>query len=153
MGNYLFRQIKKEEIPQMFSIIKERMKWMDENGIRQWNVTFYDTVYPESYYEDFRQKGMVYVLEDGSTGKIVCAAVLKDEDDRWVSPKGSALYLHNFASKVGTKGFGEMFLKCAETLARQKGADYFRLDSPSGSTNLSRYYEQKGYEAVGKCVD
>ncbi len=32
---YIFREIKKEEISQMFNLILERMKWMDEKGIKR----------------------------------------------------------------------------------------------------------------------
>ena len=54
---YIFRKIKKEELPTFFDIILSRMKWMDEVGIKQWNVTRYDEVYPLSYYEEKRQAG------------------------------------------------------------------------------------------------
>ena len=33
-NTYIFRKIKKEEIPQMFHLVQERIKWMDKNGIR-----------------------------------------------------------------------------------------------------------------------
>ena len=98
---YLFRKIRKDEIPLMFRIITDRMKWMDKVGIRQWNVTKYDEVYPLSYYEEKRQNGEVFVLEEKATGDIAAAAVLKSEDERWASvtdkDDSSAFYLHNFA--------------------------------------------------------
>ena len=47
-NTYIFRKIKKEEIPQMFHLVQERIKWMDKNGIRQWYVTNYAEVFPQS---------------------------------------------------------------------------------------------------------
>lgn len=47
-NTYIFRKIKKEEIPQMFHLVQERIKWMDKNGIRQWNVTNYAEVFLQS---------------------------------------------------------------------------------------------------------
>ena len=43
---YIFREIEKEEVPQMFSMILQRMEWMDKKGIEQWNVTNYEYIYP-----------------------------------------------------------------------------------------------------------
>ena len=48
---YTFRRIRQNEVPIMFAMILERMKWMDESGIQQWNVTAYDKAYPQSWYE------------------------------------------------------------------------------------------------------
>ena len=103
---YVFREIRSDEIDAMFSLIMSRVHWMDEVGIRQWNVTKYDEVYPVSYYEGHARAGEVFVLEESATGKMVCAAVLKHEDDRWPYDGARALYLHNFASDLGAKGVG-----------------------------------------------
>ena len=44
-----FIKLPPEKAPQMFDLVLERMKWMDEKGIEQWNVMGYDEVYPLSY--------------------------------------------------------------------------------------------------------
>lgn len=149
---YIFREIKKEEIPQMFNLILERMKWMDEKGIKQWNVTKYDEVYPQSYYEERRMRGEVFVLYNLLSNQIVCAAVLMEDDARW-SDKLPALYLHNFVMKVDEKGVGNIFIKKAEKYARRKGKQYFRLDSARDNSSLSGYYESLGFMEVGTCEE
>lgn len=154
---YIFREIKKEEIPLMFSLILSRMKWMDEAGIRQWNVTKYDEVYPISYYEEKHLRHEVFVLEKKENGMIVAAAVLKSEDDRWEGVENyreySAFYLHNFVSKIGEKGAGEIFLYFAEKYAKERGKEYFRLDSADDNKKLEEYYSKKGYIPKGICID
>lgn len=156
-NEYIFRPIKKEEIPQMFSIILDRMKWMDKVGIRQWNVTYYDEVYPIEYYEEHRLAGEVFVLEKKADGSIAAAAVLKNEDDRWENVscyrERSAFYLHNFASVIGEKGAGAVFLSLAEKYAKSVGKECLRLDSADDNEKLSAYYTEKGYRAVGHCFD
>ena len=62
---YIFRQIKKDEIPELFQIIMARVSWMDEVGIHQWNETKYDECYPPAYFEAHRQAGHTFVLTDG----------------------------------------------------------------------------------------
>ena len=150
--SYIFRQIKKEELPVFFDIILSRMKWMDEVGIKQWNVTKYDEVYPLSYYDEKRQAGQLFVLESKETGEIVCGAVLKEHDERWEDDP-PAIYLRNFATRLDAKGVGLIFMECAESYAAEIGKEYFRLDSADDNLPLAKYYENLGYVPVGKCVD
>ncbi len=156
-SGYEFRHIKEYEIPAMFDIILSRMKWMDTVGIKQWNVTIYDEVYPMSYYEEKRQKGEVFVLAHPVNGEIAAAAVLKSEDERWDSvpeiKDEPAFYLHNFATHIGAKGAGSVFLGLAEEYAKNQGKKYFRLDSADDNKILERYYTEKGYRPVGECID
>ena len=150
---YVFRAISDDELPLMFELIMSRVRWMDEVGIRQWNVTKYDEVYPLSYYESHAKDGEVFVLTECESGRIVCAAVLKREDDRWPCDGARALYLHNFASALDAKGTGSIFLELAEEHAKGQGMEYFRLDSADDNERLERYYTARGYVAVGTCVD
>lgn len=154
---YIFRPIKKEEIPVMFDIIMSRVKWMDEVGIKQWNVTKYDEVYPMEYYEEHRKNGEVFVLEEIKSSEIAACAVLKREDDRWEAVPDyktvTALYLHNFAVRPDKKGTGKIFLKMAEEYAVSKGIECFRLDSADDNKKLEAYYTEKGYKEKGKCID
>ncbi len=150
--NYIFRKIKKHEIPAMFEIIGERVAWMDKVGIKQWNTTNYAEVYPLSYFEHKRQLGEVFVLEEIKTKTIVAAAVLMKEDARWPDI-ASALYLHNFATRIDYKGVGSIFLEFAEEYTKSKGYQYMRLDSDVDNRPLKGYYTVRGYKAVGECVD
>lgn len=99
---YIFRKIEKEEIPKMFKLILKRIKWMNEKGIKQWNTTKYEEVYPLSYYEEKSEKGELFVLENIFTKEIVSGAVLKEKDNRWQDCTPS-FYLHNFVSKIEEK--------------------------------------------------
>ncbi len=44
--SYTFRKIKNSEMPQFFGLILERMEWMNQNGMRHWNIFEYDKMYP-----------------------------------------------------------------------------------------------------------
>lgn len=154
---YIFRQIKKDEIPELFRIIMARVSWMDEVGIHQWNETKYDECYPPEYFEAHRQAGHTFVLTDGENGQILAGAVLKDTDERWDHIPGGreekSVYLHNFATRLGHKGIGSVFLSMAEDYAKRSGVRYFRLDSAVGNEKLTEYYSSRGYVPVGECVD
>lgn len=152
MDRYQFREAEEEEVPQVFQLVLERMKWMDARGVRQWNVTDYDKVYPPSYYEECRKRGELFVLEDAAAGGLVCAAVLKERDARW-SDDSPALYLHNFVARAGESGAGGTFLRLAEEYARKRGKRYMRLDSAEDNAALARYYEAHGFSEAGKCQE
>lgn len=156
-AHFRFRPIRPEEIPVMFDLIRQRMAWMDRVGIRQWNVTHYDTVYPLSYFEAHRQLNEVFVLSAADDCQILAAAVLRKDDERWQHIPGygndSAVYLHNFASRVDTPGAGSAFLERAESHAKEMGYRYFRLDSAVDNPVLTEYYTARGYVPVGQCID
>lgn len=147
---YCFRQARPEEITEIFRLIMGRVAWMDQVGIHQWNDTKYDERYPLSYYEMRRQRGELFVLEQG--GEIVCVGALFHEDERWPD-RSNAYYLHHFASATAHKGMGTVFLEEAEKYTKAQGKTYIRLDSAIGNQALEAYYTKRGYTEAGRCVD
>jgi len=148
---YIFRKLEENEGPIMFGLVIERIKWMNENNIKHWNVLGYDKFFPQSYYEKRAQQGYAYCLVDTNTNEILCAAVLLENDDSWGDNEPS-IYIHNLISKVGYPGIGKVFLKYTEDLAKSKGKKYLRLDSEVNNVKLTEYYDKLGYVPIGTCV-
>ena len=154
MSHYVFRPAEEHEVPAVFELIMARVHWMDEVGIRQWNVTDYAGCYPPSHYEAARQRGDLFVLTDDSG--IAACAVLRRDDERWpeaMQAAEPAFYLHHLATRVGAKGAGLIFLQMAEEYALRQGKTRFRLDSADDNAFLADYYTAQGYVPVGNCVD
>lgn len=153
MRNYTFRKGTTDEAAVLYNLVVERMAWMDRKGIRQWNVTEYLVRFPMDYYVEKQRIGQLYVLVDDESGKVVCAAVLKEEDDRWPDDGQKALYLHNFASAVGWfEPVGDIFLDHCLQLSRSMHKDFFRLDCAVDNAFLNRYYGSRGYTDAGYCT-
>lgn len=151
--SYSFRNGNPDDANVLYNLVVDRMAWMDRKGIRQWNVTEYLERFPIGYYVEMQHKGQLYVLTDDASGKVICAAVLKESDDRWPDDGVRALYLHNFTSIVGWhEPVGDMFLDSCLTLARRMHKDYLRLDCAIDNAFLNRYYSQRGYADVGFCT-
>ena len=150
-SGYLFREASAAEVETVFEMVLGRMAWMDERGIRQWNVTGYVERFPLEYYMEKQREGCLYVLVT-SSGRIVCVGVLVEEDFRWGEDKEPALYLHNFASDSAEKGCGSIFLEKAEELAKATGKKYMRLDCARDNSFLNDYYSCRGYTLAGECV-
>lgn len=151
---WCFRPLREAEIPAMQALIRQRIAWMDETGLKQWNVTDYEGVYPTEYYHSCWQRGELFCLADAQD-RIVCVGCLKTADDRW--PDGhdaSALYLHHLASDPACKGAGAVFLRLAEAHAARAGYASFRLDSAADNPALAAWYAALGYGGeAGRCTD
>lgn len=153
MSAPVFRRAEGTEVAEVFGLVLARIQWMEATGIRQWNVTRYDTAYPLPYYEAALARGELFVLVEG--GAVQAGAVLLSEDDRWSGPLSAepALYLHNFVARPGAKGAGRTFLRLAEDHARAQGKTRMRLDSAVDNAALADYYARAGYVPVGRCAD
>ena len=149
-NSYVFRQAKPEEVEKIFRLIMDRVAWMDQVGIHQWNDTKYDQRYPLSYYEMRRQKEELFVLAQGE--ELLCVGALFHEDERWPDPE-NAYYLHHFASATAHKGMGTVFLEEAEKYTKSRGKTYMRLDSAIGNKFLESFYTSRGYVEAGRCSD
>lgn len=47
---YRFRRAQNADVDQMMEIIRDRIKWMDKQGLHQWNKTDYMQQYPREYF-------------------------------------------------------------------------------------------------------
>lgn len=150
---YTFKAAKKEEIPEIFSLYLERIQWMDDKGIQQWNNNGYLEVYTETYYEEQQKNGRLFVLKDDA-GKCVAAAVLLDEDARWEEiEKQSSCFVHNLVTSCKVKGAGRQMLAELEKVTASRGRKYIRLDCSDDNPFLNQYYQSQGYEKNGFCQD
>lgn len=152
--DYKFSLADRSDLEGVYTLIDQRIGWMDKMGIRQWNVTDYWTVYPKEHYVEQLQQGRLYVMKRLSDESVAAAAVLYDADARW--PDGEtacACYIHHFAADLKEKGVGSILLLRLEQLALRRGKAFMRLDCPSDSPRLNQYYEQRGYVPAGTCLD
>ena len=62
LHNSLFRSGTIYDVPDIIGLIERRIEWMDCNGINQWNKSHYRERYPDGYYIQAAEKGLLYVL-------------------------------------------------------------------------------------------
>ncbi len=152
--NYQFAFADESVLEQIYAIIDQRIHWMDEVGIRQWNVTNYWATYPKEHYIEQMRHDRLFVLKRATDGAVVATAVLYEVDPRW--PDGdtaSAYYVHHFATAIEEKGVGKILLQHLEQYTYRQGKAVLRLDCADGNTKLNRYYAEQGYHPCGTCVD
>ena len=152
--DYQFALADESLLEQIYALIDRRIRWMDEVGIRQWNVTDYWGVYPKEHYIEQMLHDRLYVLKRMPEGTVVGTAVLYEADPRW--PDGAQVdtyYVHHFAASPDETGAGAILLQHLEEYTRRNKKAVLRLDCADGNVRLNRYYEEKGYSPCGTCVD
>ena len=151
---YLFELADEAALGQIYKLIDQRIRWMDEKGIRQWNVTDYWKAYPKDYYVREMWRGTLHVLKRKADRQVMGAVVLLEQDSRWKDAAPlPAYYIHNFVADEAERGAGGMMLQKIQELAVKNHKACLRLDCAVSNEKLNRYYEQKGFLLAGQCVD
>lgn len=151
---YIFNPAREEDLPAVFKIIDDRIKWMDVVGIKQWNVTNYWECYPEQYYRDKMNNGELFVLREKATDRILGVIALLKSDYRWVNDK-DALYAHHLATVLDMKGknLAKTIIEFCKEISRSHKKEYLRLDCAVGNDKLNNFYESLGFVYVEPVVD
>lgn len=149
---YIFENAQSTELESVFELINDRIKWMDNNGIEQWNKTDYWGSYPKQYYQDAVKSGTIFLLKKQKGKRIVGAVVLITHDSRW-SDDEPAIYIHNLVTAIDENGAGKAILKFCEKYAISQNRKVLRLDCAEGNVKLNKYYELAGYRYIGSITD
>ena len=150
---YQFRAAKPEDVDDIISIIQERIDWMDEHNLYQWNRTNYMQRYPREYFLGRVVSNEFYLALDPQ-GKTVGVMALLTDDGRWPDDElKNCYYVHHLATRPQLKGVGKALLDFCEQLSLQEGKQVVRLDCQKGNERLNAFYESLGYQVVGPMVE
>ena len=89
---YRFRRAQNADVDQMMEIIRDRIKWMDKQGLHQWNKTDYMQQYPREYFLEGIEKGLFYIALD-EQDRVAGLMALLTEDPRWAEDEPKDCYL------------------------------------------------------------
>ncbi|MCC2779695.1 GNAT family N-acetyltransferase [Parabacteroides distasonis] len=154
MNKYVFQKAQPDDVEEIFRIYVERVRWMDANGIRQWNVTGYLERYPIEYYMGQCNLGNLYILKNTEDEMLAGAVVLYESDERWKDCGDSpAYYIHNLVTNPAVNGAGAFLIDATERLGKEQGKRFIRLDCAVDNPFLNGYYASKGYRDAGFCED
>ena len=137
------------EVDPFIDLLEDAARWMRERGIDQWRPGSMRAQRPA--FVAAQNRGEIWVLEQSN--RIAGGAVLRSEPDPiWADiPVADALYVSKLVvarDAVGGK-IGGQILDDLETLARERGAAWMRLDCVASNESLARYYQQRGYYPRG----
>lgn len=147
----MIRLAKISEIPEILNITRACAKSMIDRGIYQWNDHYPSE---EAFRKDIDRKEL-YVLEENDTiiGTIVLSTLMDEEYDpiSWSMPNNNNIYIHRLAvhPQEQKKGYAKVLMDFAEDYARKGGFISVRLDTFSKNARNNKFYQARGYQAVG----
>ena len=111
---------REEDVPAIMALLQQRIDWMDEKGLYQWNKTDYLTCYPPAHFQRLIREDLVFVAWAG--GVLTGVMALLSRDPRWPNgDDGKAYYVHHLATSPSCPGLGKVMLAYAEDFARKRG--------------------------------
>ena len=135
-----------EDINGIVDLIQKRIDWMDQTGINHWNKSDYLKTFSLSYFDSvIKNKNLFQVLDFND--ELIGGFTLFQSDRRWTD-NIPALYIHNFVSKIDTKGVGDAIITFCEKEAIQRGINTLRIDCQQQNAKLNAYYEERGFYYV-----
>ena len=134
------------DLDAILALIKERILWMEERGMDQWNKGDYLSYYtPEYFLTHIRAKEFLVMKHEE---KLVGAVGFFHDDERW-DHDSRFVYLHHLAASPHHPGTGKALVLACEKEARDLGKIGVRLDCQKGNVKINDFYEALGYTIKG----
>ncbi len=142
----IFREGTLADVDKALELIRQRVDWLAQRGLRQWNDGSYLQVYNREYFSERARSGELWVFAEapGERESLLAVCVLTEKDPRWDDDR-SACYVHNLATAPGNPGLGRSFLADLASLAARWGKRSLRLDCGVDSLVLNEYYRSAGF--------
>jgi ribosomal protein S18 acetylase RimI-like enzyme len=147
----MIRAAKISEINDILEITRACAKFMQENGIYQWN----DHYPSREAFELDIERNELFVKHNETTliGGIVISRFIDEEyiPVRWLTENGRNVYIHRLFvhPKEQGKGHAQTLMDYAENYARENNFISVRLDTFSQNKRNQRFYEHRGYQRLG----
>lgn len=137
------RKATDSDVYDIYKIIQNRCKWLDEKSIEQWNVT---RTYKHDYYLEKIKDGKIYVAVYNE--KIV-GVFMFQLSSHYAEYDENIAYIHHLATDIHYKGMGKIIISKIIELAKNHSKKYVRLDNISSNSKLNEYYEKNGFKQIG----
>lgn len=143
----ILKQSELSDFENIFDILYENAKWLEERGIVQWPLAWLESKRTE--IKSSVAQGDFYKIEIDN--KIAAVVELKTiPEDIWASDESKAIYIHKLAIRRihNSQGLGHKVLNLIKQDALRKNLSYLRLDCVAHNLALREYYEAKGFNLV-----
>ncbi|MBP5601636.1 MAG: N-acetyltransferase [Treponema sp.] len=146
-----FKKADEADIEEIFSLVKNAIAVMDQNGIPQW-----DEIYParEDFLADIRDQNLYEGIIDGQIAVIYVLNKCQEEAYSfadWSYRGEDFCVLHRFCvnPKFQNRGVAKKTLAYIEEQLRSLGIKAIRLDVFTLNPYALRLYEKAGYHQTG----
>lgn len=138
----VFQRACLDRLDEVLGVLDEAAAWLNARGISQWPARF-----EAAWLEQAISQGETWLvaIED----KVAGTVTLDWADPLWADAGGAAGYVHRMAVRRWAAGLGAHMLDWAADVARQRGADFLRLDCVKSNGRLRAYYAARGFAHCG----
>ena len=137
-----------DDLAAVLELRREIAAWLATRDVAMWQTP----IRRELVTAWIDQQALWVCREGDRIDRIVGTIVLLERDpDFWGDDGTPARYVHLLMVDRAHAGqnLGGRILRCAEKLAQAGGARFLRLDAATDIEPLQRWYEERGYVAVG----
>ena len=138
-----------DEIDAFVELLEAAARWQRARGIDQWQPG--SMAAQRASFARLQAAGELFVGVEA--GRMIGGCVLRTQiDPVWSDrPERAAAYLSKLVAARHGSGaaLGEQILEAAQTLARERGAEWLRLDCVASNVSLARYYQRLGFYPRG----
>lgn len=141
--NYVFRLATLQDLESIYSLIQERVDWMQEAHISQWDEYFLHHSIEE--WKEAIEKNEFYVVEDAG---VILGGVQIQFVDEYFWDNSRNVYIKKLCCRVGTRKVGSFIIEEVKKIARVKELNKIRLECLSTNLDLNQIYESYGFRLI-----
>ncbi|NER17198.1 GNAT family N-acetyltransferase [Spongiivirga citrea] len=139
------------DIPTIMSMTKACAKYMQDQGIFQWNEHYPSQ---KAFENDINRDELWVMVLDGTLVGCIVISTLMDEEYiliQWLTESENSYYIHRLGvhPDYQKKGYAQKMMDFAEDFAKKQGAVSVRLDTFSQNNRNQKFYENRGYQRLG----
>ena len=134
----VFQRVGVDRVDDVLSVLNEAAEWLSARKVSQWPSRF-----EAAWVEGAISRGETWLVRIGV--KVAGTVTMDWSDPVWADTDGTAGYIHRMAVHRWAAGAGTLILDWAADAARQRRADFLRLDCVMSNGQLRSYYEARGF--------
>lgn len=138
-----FRLATKNDLEEIFSMIKERQDWFKNHNIKQW--AHYLENHPLIEWTSAIENNNLYVLTDEKQ-ILGCVEITFYDFDFWDNSKN--LYLHKLCTRINTHKTGSQIIEHAKRIAIENNLSKIRLICLAFNQKLNDIYHSHGFKHI-----
>ncbi|MBV8771848.1 MAG: GNAT family N-acetyltransferase [Deltaproteobacteria bacterium] len=152
-GRLLISRAGLADYDMVMAILRQAADWLSGRGNPQWQHWY--MTFGEQLLRERLKDHEVYLFRLGST-PVGTLTIQWSDPEVWGDPgrDGLAGYIHGIgiARSVAGRRVGQGMLEWAVQVIRARERRFARLDAQASNSSLCRYYEQRGFCALGTAL-
>ncbi|WMI66011.1 GNAT family N-acetyltransferase [Aestuariibaculum sp. YM273] len=147
-----FHQVLHNELPTVLNLFKEAAEKIAKKHIDHWQYWKNPPAEKIEWVQDGINKNEYFFIKNTNHATIGMVRILNEDILYWGEQKEPALYVHSLIVKeaYNGSGLGKLVLEAIAGQAKSKQRKFLRLDADSKNPKLCKYYENLGFNKVGK---